>query len=83
MEQVLFTFGSVTKAQRAVALLSGQGIRCGIFRAPLQLGQSGCAYAVYIAKKQLKKGLELLLAEKLLPRGIYEKTEAGYREVAV
>lgn len=81
MNQVLFTARSVTRAQRMAAILSRRGLRCGVFRAPTQLSQHGCTYAVRLERTHISVALELLSAEGLSPLGIYEKTDTGYREV--
>jgi len=81
MDQVLFTVRSVTRAQRMAALLSRRGVRCAIFRAPAQLSDSGCTYAVRLEQRQLNAAMEILSVEGLAPLSIYEKTDSGYREV--
>ena len=81
MNQVLFTARSVTRAQRMATILSRGGLRCAVFRAPAQLSQDGCTYAVRLEQLHMGAALELLSAEGISPLGIYEKTDAGYREV--
>lgn len=83
MEQVILVIGSVTRAQRAAELLTRQGIRCHLFRAPQQLSSSGCSYAVCVAVTQGKRAHELLVSAGLSIQGIYEKKNEEYREAAI
>ena len=56
MEHYLIIARSVTYAQRMQRALARSGIRCRIFRAPRDLTDRGCAYAVQIADRRPVRG---------------------------
>ena len=82
MEQSLIIARSVTHAQRMQKLLGRSGIRSGIFRAPRELTDLGCAYAVQIQRPDLTQALMLLHRERLEPVQIYLEQKGFYREVS-
>ena len=55
MEYDLIIARSVTFAQRMQKALEQAGIRCRIFRAPRDLTDLGCAYAVQIPRAEAQK----------------------------
>ena len=83
MEHYLLIARSVTQAQRMASVLTGKGLRGGVLRAPTALNPKGCSYAVRIGRQELARAQEALQAAGIQPLHIYEKTEQGYREVAL
>lgn len=83
MEYVIFIARSVTQAQRMMRTLEAYGIWAKIFRAPVGLTEFGCSYAVKIRREKLWQALDCLRRSALEPLSVHEKTEGGYREVAV
>lgn len=74
---------SVTYAQQMQSILSGRGIRCQIFRAPRELSDRGCAYAVRVPEDQIAPAAAVLRAAHLMPVRIYLTQNNGYREAAL
>ena len=60
MEQYWIIARSVTYAQRMEKALAGAGIRTRIFRAPRELSDRGCAYAVELSGGALRPALAIL-----------------------
>ena len=81
MEHDLILARSVTYAQRMQNALTRAGIRCGIFRAPRELTERGCAYVVKVAAYDLASALTVLYGESLYPLQIFHFSEGRYREV--
>ena len=82
MENYLIIARSVTYAQRMQNVLSRAGIRCRIFRAPRDLTDLGCAYAVQIQAGDLSRALTTLHRASLDPVQIFMTQQKGlYREV--
>lgn len=82
MEHYLIIARSVTYAQRMQRALTRAGIRCRIFRAPRDLTDRGCAYAVEIAMGDLSAALPVLHGENLNPVQIFLSQRGTFREVA-
>lgn len=83
MEHYLIIARSVTYAQRMQRTLNRAGIRCQIFRAPRDLSDAGCAYAVRIQAADLAAALPALHRESLDPVRIFVAQRGVYREVAL
>lgn len=83
MEHYLIIARSVTFAQRMEKALSRAGIRCQIFRAPRELTEMGCAYAVEISVPDLTAALQTLHRERLDPVQIFLTQRGFYREVTL
>lgn len=81
MEHYLIIARSVTFAQRMQKALGRSGVRCQIFRAPRELTDSGCAYAVQIRTSDLNIALQVLHRENLDPIQIFLTQRGFYREV--
>lgn len=81
MEHYLIIARSVTYAQRMQRVLSRAGVRCQIFRAPRELTELGCAYAVQIRVEDLTRALTALHREFLDPVQIFLTQNGLYREV--
>lgn len=82
MEHYLIIARSVTYAQRMQRALARAGVRCRIFRAPRDLTDLGCAYAVEIAAGDLSAALPVLRGEVLDPVQIFLSQRGTFREVA-
>ena len=82
MENYLIIARSVTYAQRMQRALARSGIRSRIFRAPRDLTDRGCAYAVQIQAADLSRALTALHRASLDPVQIFMTQQKGlYREV--
>lgn len=53
MEYVIIIARSVTQAQRMMRILEDCGVWAIIFRAPVDLTELGCSYAVKIRREKL------------------------------
>lgn len=83
MEHYLILARSVTYAQRTQKALAKAGIRTQIFRAPRDLTDLGCAYAVRISPYDLAPAMAVLRKEKLPPLRVFFYQQGGYQEVAL
>ena len=83
MEHYLIIARSVTYAQRMQRTLARAGLRSRVFRAPRDLTDLGCAYAVRIAEGDLPAALKALHRESLDPVQIFLCQRGSYREVAL
>ncbi|WP_297979856.1 DUF3343 domain-containing protein [uncultured Oscillibacter sp.] len=81
MDHYLIIARSVTYAQRMQRALARAGIRCQIFRAPRDLTELGCAYAVRVTVSDLTDALTALHRESLDPVQIFLYQRGLYREV--
>lgn len=80
MEHYLIIARSVTYAQRMQRALGRAGIHCRIFRAPRELTELGCAYAVELSVPDLTAALQILHREKLDPVQIFLTPKGFYGE---
>lgn len=83
MEHYLILARSVTYAQRMQRALIGTGIRCQMFRAPRELSESGCAYAIKVNGTELKAALGAVYTAGLGPVRIFLYQRGAYQEVIV
>ena len=81
MDYYLILARSVTFAQRMQRALDRAGIRCQIFRAPRDLTELGCAYAVRLLPDDLPPALTVLRRAALSPVQIFFHQNGVYREV--
>ena len=81
MDHYLIIARSVTYAQRMQRALARAGVRCQIFRAPRDLTELGCAYAVRVTVSDLTDALTALHRESLDPVQIFLYQRGLYREV--
>ena len=81
MEYYLILARSVTYAQRIQRALERAGIRCRIFRAPRDVADLGCAYAVRILHEDLSASLIVIHREGLGPVRVFLESKAGWQEV--
>ncbi len=82
MEHYIILARSVTYAQRMQKALTRAGIRCQIYRAPRDLTDLGCAYAVRLAVTDLPAALTALHQESLDPVQIFLYQRGLYQEVS-
>lgn len=83
MEHYLILARSVTYAQRMQRALMRAGVRCRIFRAPRDLTDLGCAYAVRVEAYDLPVTMTVLRREALPPVQIYVFRNGSYQEAAI
>ena len=83
MEYYLIIARSVTYAQRMQRALARAGILSQIFRAPRDLTELGCAYAVQISVPDLPAALTAVHRERLDPVQIFLNQSGAYREVGL
>ena len=83
MEHYLILARSVTYAQRMQLALSRMGIRSRIFRAPRDLTDRGCSYAVQLAAEDLPAAAAMLRKESLDPGRIFVYHNGAYQEVSL
>ena len=81
MDHYLIIARSVTYAQRMQRVLARAGIRCQNFRAPRELTELGCAYAVRVAVSDLTAALTTIHRESLDPVQIFLYQRGIYQEV--
>lgn len=81
MDHYLIIARSVTYAQRMQRALARAGVRCQIFRAPRDLTDRGCAYAVRVTVSDLTDALTALHRESLDPVQIFLYQRGLYQEV--
>ena len=83
MEYYLIIARSVTYAQRMQRALARAGIRSQIFRAPRDLTELGCAYAVQISVPDLPAALTAIHRERLDPDQIFLNQSGANKEVSI
>ena len=81
MDHYIILARSVTYAQRMQKSLGRAGIRCQIFRAPRDLTDMGCAYALRLAVRDLTEALTALHRDGLDPVQIFLYQRGLYQEV--
>lgn len=82
MEQYWMIARSVTYAQRMERALTAAGIRTRIFRAPRELSNLGCAYAVELTGG-LHSALAILRSAGLYPTKLYLLQQGKYLELSL
>lgn len=81
MEHYLILARSVTYAQRMQRALDRAGISSRVYRAPRDLTNLGCAYALRLAPRDLREALLTLHRENLSPVQIFLYQRGLYQEV--
>ncbi len=81
MEHYLILARSVTYAQRMQRALDRAGISSRVYRAPRDLTNLGCAYALRLAPRDLREALLTLHREGLNPVQIFLYQRGLYQEV--
>lgn len=82
MEQYWIIARSVTYAQRMERTLAAAGIRTRIFRAPRELSNLGCAYAVELTGG-VSHALAILRSAGLYPAKLYLLQQGKYVELSL
>ena len=73
-------FPTLLQAQRGFYTLSGKGIPAQVVKAPRDLEEKGCAYALRLSEKWLRDA-EARLSDGQIGHGrIYVRDGGGYRE---
>lgn len=83
MEHYVMIARSVTYAQQMQSVLSANGVRSQFFRAPRELSDRGCAYAVRVPENQIAAALAAIRNARLAPLKIYVTQNNKYREAAL
>lgn len=83
MERYWIIARSVTYAQRMEKALTAAGIRTRIFRAPRELSNLGCAYAVELTGGVPHPALAILRNAGLWPVKIYLLQKGNYVELSL
>lgn len=83
MEQYWIIARSVTYAQRMENALAAAGIRTRIFRAPRELSDRGCAYAVELTGGVVRPALAILRGAGFYPTKLYLLKHGKYQEIAL
>lgn len=83
MERYWIIARSVTNAQRMEKKLTAAGIRTRIFRAPRELSNLGCAYAVELTGEVLHPALAILRGAGLYPVKLYLLQKGDYVELSL
>ncbi len=82
MKYWLFTFRSVTHAQRGEAVLRRAGYRCGLGRTPRWMEEQGCGYSVMVRAPDPTPAQ--LMQENNVPfRKLYSSTDRGRWEAVI
>ena len=81
VEHYLIIARSVTYAQRMQRALGLAGIPSQIYRAPRDLTDTGCAYAVQLSAPDLASALQVLHRERLDPVQIFLSQKGSFLEV--
>lgn len=83
MNDIYFTFRSVTGAMRGREILRENGIAAGLLRTPRGLRENGCGYALRVAAAAERVARELLARADIPFRNSYRRDANGaWREVA-
>lgn len=80
MNDCLFTFRSITRAQRGQELLERIGIRCRLRRTAAALAEQGCGYVLEVPAAQGRAALEALRQNEIPFQRAYVREGGGYRE---
>ena len=80
MNDVFFTFRSVTAAMRGSRLLADQAIRSLTVRTPKQLQEQGCGYSLRLQTRQISEAVKLLRQEQIPMRKLYRQNGDGTLE---
>ena len=83
MEHYLILARSVTYAQRMQKVLARAGVRSRIFRAPREVTELGCAYAVRVEHYEIQKAVRVIRGEGLPFVQIFVFRNGAYQEAAL
>ena len=80
MAQYLFTFRSVTPAQRGERLLRRAGYTCSLRRTPRWMESQGCGYSLRVSCDDIGICIRLLREQEVSFRKLYLQQENGSLE---
>lgn len=80
MKFCLFTFRSVTPAQRGEGVLQRAGISCNLRRTPRWMEEQGCGYSVRVPFHEAVRCAEILRSQQIPFRKIYLLRDNGTAE---
>lgn len=84
MNDVFFTFRSVTAAMRGSRVLEDLGIRSLTVRTPKQLQEQGCGYSLRLRTSDAVRARQALAQAQLRYSRVYRKDEDGqWQEVTL
>lgn len=84
MKNYLFTFRSVTYAQKGERILRRSGIDCIVRRTPKALTNKECGYSLQLRPGDFARALELLQSEQVQFGKVYGMDYEGeFEELAV
>ncbi len=78
---VYILFPTLLQAQRGRKLLSDNGVPAQVVKAPRQMGEKGCAYAVRMSDRWLERSLGALDDGTIRYGRIFVPEGDGFREV--
>ena len=82
MDMILVLARNITRAQRMAEVLRRRGIRCRWRRAPAEMGESGCAYAVEISQEELAEARDIWRQAGFAPLRMWRRGADGWEEMA-
>jgi hypothetical protein len=82
MDSLLLAFDSTQQALRAEMLLEYSEIEIDIRPTPKEI-TAGCALSIEFDAARLAEVKRIIREEKVEIRGIYQKTESGYEQLAL
>lgn len=74
---------SITYAQRALGILSRNGISSNIIKPPVSLGKGSCSYALKIKEINPEKAVSVLKSSNIPISGVFAINGGNYKEVNV
>lgn len=80
MFEYLFTFRSLTAAQSARSVLSADGIRAPVGRAPKRMSANGCGYTLRVSARDGIRALHLLKEKGTEYAHLYRAYRSGSME---
>lgn len=79
MNGIMFTFRSITTAQRAQALARSRGIDSSLRRTPRRLEERGCGYCIVVSESSGEKAARIFRGNEIAFRKVYRLT-GDYQE---
>ncbi len=76
----LITFRSVTFAQKAQRVLSGDDIHCQLRRTPKALSRRGCGYCLWLRQTEAVRAVSLLRRQEASFEKVYALDSQGVPE---
>ena len=82
MYDCLFVVRSVTAGQRGKAALERRGISARLLRSPGGLSENGCAYALYVRRRELRRAARLLEEARVEAPAYCMQPDGSYQRAA-